>query len=42
MNISWKGIKKMPILVWAYPEEFKDKNSAGQIFKGKIRQAKPC
>ena len=25
-----KKIEKLPLLIWAYPEEFKDKNSAGQ------------
>ncbi len=25
-----KKDKKLPLLIWAYPEEFKDKNSAGQ------------
>ena len=25
--------EKLPLLIWAYPEEFKDKNSAGQVNK---------
>src|SRR5690606_34234689 len=25
-----KKDKKLPLLIWAYPQEFKDKNSAGQ------------
>ncbi|WP_211571800.1 alpha/beta hydrolase family protein, partial [Microcystis aeruginosa] len=25
--------QKLPLLIWAYPEEFKDKNSAGQVTK---------
>ena len=25
-----KKTEKLPLLIWAYPEEFKDKNSAGQ------------
>lgn len=28
-----KKDKKLPLLIWAYPEEFKDKNSAGQNSK---------
>jgi dipeptidyl aminopeptidase/acylaminoacyl peptidase len=28
-----KKTKKLPLLIWAYPEEFKDKNSAGQSNK---------
>jgi dipeptidyl aminopeptidase/acylaminoacyl peptidase len=28
-----KKTEKLPLLIWAYPEEFKDKNSAGQSSK---------
>lgn len=29
-NYDKKKKEKLPLLIWAYPEEFKDKNSAGQ------------
>ncbi|CAM4016912.1 prolyl oligopeptidase family serine peptidase [Flavobacterium antarcticum] len=29
-NYDMKKKEKLPLLIWAYPEEFKDKNSAGQ------------
>lgn len=31
--MTWRKKEKLPLLIWAYPEEFKDKSSAGQSTK---------